>query len=43
MKQFENVVTTEQELREIIGRPIPRVLLKDRIGLGCTRRFHADI
>jgi uncharacterized protein len=30
MSDFENVVTTEQELREIIGTPIPRVLQKDR-------------
>jgi len=30
MKQFENVVRTEQELRDLIGIPIPRVLQKDR-------------
>jgi uncharacterized protein len=30
MNQVENVVTTEAELREIIGVPIPRVLQKDR-------------
>jgi uncharacterized protein len=30
MKKFENVVTTEQELRDIVGIPIPRVLQKER-------------
>ena len=30
MNEFENVVTTEQELRDIVGIPIPRVAQKDR-------------
>src|SRR5438874_3469382 len=30
MKDFENVIRTEEELREIVGIPIPRVLQKDR-------------
>ena len=30
MNDFENVVTTEEELRDIIGIPIPRVMQKDR-------------
>ena len=30
MNEFENVVTTEQELRDIVGIPIPRVVQKDR-------------
>ncbi len=30
MDELQNVVTTEQELREIVGTPIPRVIQKDR-------------
>jgi PPOX class probable FMN-dependent enzyme len=30
MNEFENVVTTERELRDIVGLPIPRVVQKDR-------------
>src|SRR5262249_44013111 len=30
MNDFENVVTTERELREIVGTPIPRAVLKER-------------
>jgi uncharacterized protein len=30
MNKFENIVTTEQELRDIVGCPIDRVVKKDR-------------